>query len=240
MIPLRVMLPEGINKFREFLLKVKYEPSAPKPDLNHEPYSREFSKKIMVDEGKVFSSKLDLAEYLDGCFKDANIEREDVIGKRGLWTWLAYLWFDQLTNTRGNILKREGHYICTTPSNYQRYYIHLVAPLYIIYSLYGLPISNLFLYNPPWEINDFTERVAANQFLISHRNIVEAIYLLYFDENRGRPKRGATSRELKGNVRRFIKVFQQFELTYDVYSMTPEQIIKLLPDEFGPWKPEKT
>ena len=237
MIPVRVMFPEGENQFRQYLTQVRSDPSVTRPDLNNVQYSKEFSPQIMVDERRIFNLKLDLAKYLNSCFKDAGVKREDVVGNNGLWTWLAYLWFEQLTNARRNILKREEHYICTTPSNYQRYYIHLVAPLYIIYSQIPLPFSKLFLYNPPWEINDFTERVAANQFLISHQNIIEVIYRLYFDEQQGRPKSRATSRDVEGGVRRFIKVFQQFELTYDVYLMTPEEIIELLPQEFNSWKP---
>ncbi len=197
MIPIRVMLPEGENQFRTYILQVRSNPSTIRPDLNSDQFSSEFSPQIMIDETRTFRSKLELAEYLDNCFGAAGIRREDILRNNGSWTWLTYLWFEQLTNARRNILKREEHYICTTPSNYRRYYIHLVAPSYIIYSFHGLPISMLFLYNSPWEINDFTERVAANQFLISHRNIVEAIYRLYFDESQGKPKLRATSRVLR-------------------------------------------
>jgi len=236
MIAVRRMLQKGEDSFREFLNQVRENKSFPKPDLNNEPFSEEFSPRIIIDDMITFKSKQELAEYLNKVFEISGVKREDVIGDKGLWTWLAYTWFEQITNNRCNILKREEHYICTSPSNYRRYYIHLVAPCYIIYSLYGLPISKLFVYNPPWEINDFTERVAANQFIISHKNIMEAIYRLYFDERSGRPKRGASSDE-EGSVRRFIKVIQQFEFTYDIYSMSSDQIINLLPPEFNRWKP---
>lgn len=239
MIAMRIMLPEGEDKFREYIRQVRNNCPVTQPNLNSEPYSKEFSPLIQIEEGKTFATKLELAEYLFDCFQKAGITREKVLEKenKGLWIWLAYVWFDQLTNNRTHILKREEHYICTDPSNYRRYYIHLVAPPYNIYSLFnGSPISMLFLYNPVWEINDFTERVAANQFLISHKNVIEAIYNLYFNKEKNRPKIGATSIKVKGNVRRFIKVFQQLELTYDIYSMTPEEIISLLPEEFNEWK----
>ena len=229
------MLSDGENRFREFISQVRNNPNAEKPNLNIEPFSREFSPRIMIDNEIAFNSKLELAQYLDNIFKEAKISREDVIGNKGLWTWLAYIWFKQLTNNCNNILRRDEHYICTEPSNYRRYYIHLVAPPYILYSLYESRISMLFLYNPPWEINDFTERVAANQFLISHKNIVEVMYILYFDEKNQRPKRGSTSQKAPGNIRRFIKVLRQFELTYDIYSMAPQQIIEILPEEFKKW-----
>jgi hypothetical protein len=236
MIALRYMLKEGEESFREFLSKVRENHSIEKPDLNKEPFSKEFLPEIIINDGVTFKTKQELAEYLKKVFETSGVKREDVIGNKGLWTWLAYIWFEQITNNRKNILKRNEHYICTSPSNYRRYYIHLIAPPYIIYSLYGLPLSKLFVYNPPWEINDFTERVAANQFLISHKNIIEAIYRLYFDESRGRPKPGAVSGDVEGSIRRFIKVIQQFEFTYDIYSMSSDQIIDLLPQEFNRWK----
>ena len=237
MIEIRVMLPEGENKFKNYLQAIRVDPSTQRPNLNDEPFSNVFLPRVLIDETKSFVTKRDIAEYLNDIFTKSDIRREAVIGERGLWTWLSYIWFNQLTNNQKNILKRDEYYICTDPSNYKRYYLHLVAAPYIIYTLHGLPISMLFLYNPPWQSNDFTERVASNQFIISHRNIVKAIYLLYFDAVEGRPKRGATSAHPRGNIRRFIKVIRQFELTYDVYSMTAEQIIDLLPDEFDSWKP---
>lgn len=238
MIPLRIMLPEGENKFREYIQQTKVDPTTPRPDLNQDVYSREFSPRVEVDESATFASKLDLARYLDQRFRMIGLRREDILGKRRLWTWLAYLWFDQLTNNRRHILKREEYYICTEPSNYRRYYLHLVVSPYIIYSLHGIPISMPFLYNKVYESNDFTERVAPNQFIISHKNLVETIYRLYYDESKNRPKRGATGRNVRGGVRRFIRVIRQFELTYDIYSMTSQQIIDLLPPEFEPWKTE--
>ena len=239
MIAARYMLEKGEESFRKFLSEVRKNPSIKKPNLDKQPFSKEFSRKITIDPTHRFNTKQELAEYLTDTFKKSGVKREDVIREKDLWTWLAYIWFEQITNSRKNILTRDEHYICTSPSNYRRYYIHLIAPPYIIYSLHGLPLSKLFLYNPPWQINDLTERVAANQFLISHQNIIEAIYRLYFDESKGRPKESATSRDVEGNIRRFIKVIQQFEFTYDIYSMTSGQIIHLLPEEFKRWIPEE-
>ncbi|MFO7599969.1 MAG: hypothetical protein R6X27_09205 [Candidatus Desulfacyla sp.] len=39
-----------------------------------------------------------------------------------------------------------------------------------------------------------------------------------------------------GTLYRFIDVVQQLDLTYDLYSMTGEQILQLLPNEFDRWR----
>jgi len=39
-----------------------------------------------------------------------------------------------------------------------------------------------------------------------------------------------------GTLYRFIDVVQQLGLTYDLYSMTGDQILQLLPSEFDRWR----
>jgi hypothetical protein len=234
------MLPEGEQKFREYINNLKTNPFTPRPDLNNTTFSKEFSPVVSIDETKQFNSKMELAEYLQNCFAGAGLNREDVLPQNGLWTWLAYVWFDQLapiTNpatAQRDIKRDDAKYICS--SDYRDYYRHLVSGPYSIYSLHDGDNSNIFLYSRVNEHNDFIEQCASRQFIISHKNIVEAIHRLYFDFQRGQPKSGAQSRTKPGNMRRFVSVIQQFELTYDIYTMPADSILNLLPPEFDGWK----
>jgi len=231
-------MPEGESKFIEYITALRKVPSATCPDLNIEPYSKEFSPYIEVERDISFNSKMELAEYINGKFDKAGVRREEIIGKSGLWTWFAYLWFDSLTcfdSRAGNrSIREEAKYICS--SDYRDYYRHLVAGPYYIYSLHGSGLSKIFLYSPIHEHNDFIEQIASRQFLISHQNLIEALFRLYWDNKKVRPRSGAQSRNRAGTLRRFVKVIQQLELTYDVYSLSSEEIIRLLPDEFNEWK----
>ncbi|MGB9748150.1 MAG: hypothetical protein ACPLXM_14585 [Bacteroidales bacterium] len=181
---------------------------------------------------------MELAEYLQQRFEMAGLRREHVLGKNGLWTWLAYIWFDQLAPINSAMgtryIKEDAKYICS--SEYRDYYRHLVAGPYMIYSLHGRENSRIFLYSPVCEHNDFIEQFASRQFIISHQNIVEAISRLYLDSGNNQPKRGSQTRTRRGNIRRFVRIIQQFEPTYDIYTMSPDQILNLLPDEFNEWK----
>jgi hypothetical protein len=237
MIPLRIMLPEGEQKFRDYISQAENNPATPRPDLNTPPYSEEFPGRIEIDESRAFSSKMELAEYLDGIFTQAGLKREEVIEKNGLWTWLAYLWFDQFApvdnRTGHRKVNEKARYICS--SDYTDYHRHLVAGPYSIYSLHKNN-SRIFLYNPVDEVSDFMEQIASRQFLISHQNLIEAFSTLYSERASGVHKRGAQYHKRPGNIRRFVKIIQQFELTYDIYSMSPQQIVDLLPDEFEQWK----
>jgi hypothetical protein len=235
MISLRCLSNDGIDRFREYIQAVKENPYAPRPDLNIEPYSDEFQPRMEIHETKIFSTRLELAEYLKNSFEESGIERNVLIGKNDLWSWLAYLWFDQLCPVKNGIRKvREtAKYICS--SHYTDYYRHLVAAPYIIYELHGSN-SKLFLHNPLYEHNDFIEQFASKQYIISNKNLIEVAHRLYWDEVTKQPKTSAQSKKRSGNHIRLKKVFDQLELTYDIYSMTGDEIIDILPEEFNDWK----
>lgn len=204
--------------------------------MNIEPYSYEFHPQVMIDETRIFSTKMEMGEYLIQCFERAGVGRSSVIGNYGLWTWLAYLWFEQLSPVMNGArkLRETAKYICS--SHYTDYYRHFIAAPYYIYALNGEENSRLFLYNPVYEHNDFIEQLASRQNIISHRNLVDVAHRLYWDASSNCPRRGAQTRNRVGNHRRLVKIFAQLELTYDIYSMEAEEILNLLPEEFNSWK----
>lgn len=235
MIGLRVLSKEGIDRFREHIQTVKENPHALLPDLNIEPYSHEFQPHTEIDETKLFTTRIAMAKYLKNSFEEAGIGRNAVIGRSDLWSWLAYLWFDQLCPVVNGSrkLNETARYICS--SDYTDYYRHYVAASYDIYSIHGEPKSRLFLYGPLYLHSDFIEQLASRQNIISNSALVEVAYRFYWDASSERPKRGAQSRKKRGNHRRLLKVIDQLELTYDIFTMTSDEIINLLPDEFDDW-----
>lgn len=237
MIRIRIMLSDGENEFRKYINDLRRGLPSVYPDLNDSIYSKDFDFDIYIEEGKKFKSKLELAQYLVGLFASKNLRREDVIGNNGLWTWLAYIWFDQLStrvDTGKRIIREDERYVCS--SDYRNYYRHLIAGPYNIFSLHGRDNSLLFLYSPVNEHNDFIEQVASRQFMISYNNLIETLSRLYLDREKMRPKKGAQSRKKGGSLRRFINFIQQLQLTYDIYSMSSEKIIEHLPEEYDEWK----
>jgi hypothetical protein len=236
MIGIRILSKEGINRFREYIQTLKENPHASRPALNIEPYSHEFQPNIEIDETKLFATRIEMAKYLKSSFEEAGIGRNVVIGRSDLWSWLAYLWFDQLSPfvNGSRKLNEIARYICS--SDYTDYYRHYVAASYDIYSIHGEPKSRLFLYGPPYLHSDFIEQFASRQNIISNSDLVEVAYRLYWDTGSDHPKRGAQSRSKPGYHRRLLKLIDQLELTYDIYSMTSDEILNLLPKEFNDWK----
>lgn len=236
MIRARVFSEQGIEKFREYIQNLKTNQQVARPNLNCEPYSLEFQLPVEIDETKIFNSRMEIGRYLKECFEKSGVSRADVIGNRGMWTWLAYLWFDQLCpvmSGRRNV-RETARYICS--SDYTDYYRHYVAASYDIYSLHGEQNSRLFLYNEVYQHNDFIEQIASKQEIISSRPLIDVLHRLYWDAGSNRPKRGAQSKNKPGNIRRYKKIAGQLELTYDIYNMRADEILRLLPPEFNEWK----
>jgi hypothetical protein len=237
MARLKVFTDEGINEFRGFLIELKNNPELNRPDLSDIKYSENFEPEITLDENKIFSSRMQLAEYLTQIFSDAGVKSQNVISNDKLWTWLAYLWFDQVCPIEGEERKvREiVKYICST--DYKKYYRHFIASTYRIFSTLGKDNSLLFLNRPVNDHGDFIEQLASRQEIISNPNLIGVAHELYWDSNDNKPKRGGSDRKKPGNLRRLIQLFGQIELTYDIFSMKPDEIVKTLPKEFNNWKP---
>ena len=73
-------------------------------------------------------------------------------------------------------------------------------------------------------------------YIAANGGLIEAAAELYWDAQAKAPKRGAAPNERKpGTLRRFIDVAEHFDVTYDTFSMTGDQVVSLLPAEFNSW-----
>lgn len=234
MARLKVFTDEGINEFRNFLVELKNNPELNKPDLSDNKYSDNFQPEITVEENKIFASRMELAEYLTHIFRDAGVKSQDVITNDKLWTWLTYLWFDKICpkDGSGRKVREIVKYICST--DYKKYYRHFIASTFRIYSTLGKENSLLFLHSHITIHNEYIEQLASRQEIISNPNIIKAAHILYWDDGSKKPKRGASGKK-QGAPRRLPKVFGQIELTYDIFSMKSDEIVKTLPKEFKVW-----
>jgi hypothetical protein len=220
----RTLSVEGIKRFREFLNQLRAGGNSPPPMdlLDGGQHSEPLSANIEIDN-RNFVSRLEAAEYLTTKFGGIR----DVHYGTGLWTWLTLFYFDQVCppNEIGNRkVNEEARYIPGLGS--WRYYRHLLAGPFRIYQLYGQQ-SKLFLKGPLAELPDFTEQLSSRLELITNRAIVEAATHLYFDSQNERPKRGAASTKRNpGTLRRFVDLMRQLDLTYDLYSLDHNELLK--------------
>jgi hypothetical protein len=236
---IRKLTDNGIERLRDYLAELRQGSKSPPPAslLENSEFSTPFKGDPEV-EPRIFNSRLELAQYLDqtldGIFND-NLQN-DV----HLWSWLSLYFFDQVCPVEENGLRKPGrdcrHIL---EPGYPNGHRHLLAGAYLVYSVYGLGenLSRLLLWTPLHLESQFHNELAGRQTLITNRGLLDAAYKMYFKESEGNPKRGALmKKKTPGTLHRFIDVIQQLDMTYDLYSMSGEQILALLPPEFDKWK----
>jgi hypothetical protein len=238
---LKKLNEKGTERFTEYLRDVRSGATTPPPValLDDPDCSAPVPGGAMV-EPRTFTTRRDAAEYLVTAL--ANVPQTELDHNPGVWNWLSLLYFDQIcppqANGRRKVLK-SYHYVLppvSDPEHFRHYYRHLLAGAFRIHRQH--PTSGkVFLAGALHKFDDFNEQVASRQEMISNPAIVAALDLLYFDISTARPKRGAGANKRRpGTLRRFVDLFYQLDLTYDLYSLTTDQLLDLLPGEFERWR----
>jgi len=236
---IRKLNDKGIERFRDYLAELRQGEKSPPPlNLLEDPdYSIPYKGDAEVEQ-QTFSTRLDLARYLDQVLDPlfSGSLQDDV----HLWSWLSLHFFDQVCPVEGNGLRKPGRdYRHILEPGYPYGYNHLLAGAYLVYAVYdlGKNLSRLLLWTPPNLESDFHHKLASRQTFITNKGLLEAVDKLYFNAVEGKPKRGALiKKNAPGTLLRFIDVIQQLDLTYDLYSMRGSEILALLPPEFDKWK----
>ena len=235
----RALNGAGIERFRAYLDLLRAGvPGDPPLDLLTDPAcTEELSAEVQVEPAR-FATRWRAGEYLWN--RLAPLAPEEVEGNRGLWAWLALCYFDQLALRRADGTRRPGRDYRHVPDFGFRYrYRHLLFGPFAVYRRHrGRAI--LLLSGPLHVEPGVYQEITSRQDLIASRGVIEALNALYLDRSRGLPKRGAQgAAEHPGTLRRFVRVLQQLDLTYDIYGMQGKAIVELLPPEFDAWRSER-
>ncbi len=232
----RILNKSGIDAFGEYLERLKQDDKATPPvNLLDDPQaSEDFGIEADVTH-RPFANRLEAGRYLHSVF-DA-CDRDGLDSSKGLWSWLALYYFDEVCPANGHGVRKPGKPHYYVPGEHAwHYYRHKLAGPYRIYNLHGEE-AQILLCGAVDSPGDFNEQLASRQEFVTNSGIIQAAATLYYDEERDKPKSGATpNRRKAGTLRRFVDVIQQLDLTYDLYSMTGEEIVGLLPSEFNSYR----
>jgi len=236
---LRRLNEQGIFQFSRFLDSVAgNDPWRYPEELLTDPKMTEKTVPAVEIERRILGNRFVAAQYLFNLFKKAgmgNVERD-----RGLWAWLSLFYFNELCPEDRDGRRRPGEIARWVPDPLSwRYYRHLLAGPYRIYAAHQDKPERamLVLQGPLHKPGDIVEQFAARQEVITNRGIMEAASILYYDRDGGGPKRGAASKDGKGTVRRFMDILNQFDVTWDLYSLEAPDVLRMLPEEFSRFFP---
>lgn len=229
----------GIERLRGYLARLRDGAAAPPPpELLDDPgYSSELPVEIVI-EPRAFPDRLQVGRYLAQRLAPLGAEVTD--RDAGLWAWLALCFFDQVCPPDRDGTRSPGQdYRHIADFGYRYRHRHLLLGPYLVYRRHGVR-SILLLSGPVHAESGLYHEIASRQDLIANKGVLEALLMLYFDPKRGRPKPGARgSHHQPGTVVRFVRVLQQLDVTYDIYGLSGQQLLELLPEEFDAWRPQQ-
>jgi hypothetical protein len=228
MTALRRLNAKGIAAFRQYLASIRAgsEFQSSPALLYVDDFSVPIKPRVDVEQ-REFKNKMEAAKYLNDVLENVTLDTP-------LWSWLALFYFDQLAPVRedGKRRPREDYHYIPTDQRTER---HLLAGPYKLYRLHG-EHARVLLHPPVHQHGRFIFDLDYRRDLLTNRGLIQVVDDLYWNPKTKRPRRGATSDDRPGSLRRLIAVVQQFELNYDLFGMSAAEIRALLPAEFDVWE----
>ena len=185
-----------------------------------------------IAEPRLFNTRFEWAKYaltLTGSAADAQVQAD-----AGLWAWLTLVYFNQVCPPKAGIRKlgQRARYVATG-TDYRTYYRHLLAGPWQILSAHRDHPERVraVLGGTMQTPGDLYEQMASRMELATSATVLSLSNSLYLDENTGKRKRGFGSSG-KGSPRRLAEVLMQLDLTFDIYAMPMDKLMRLLPREF--------
>lgn len=232
---LRRLTIEGIAKFDAYFGDLRVMPRAEPPQLLLVDSAASSAIDVDVDVEHIrFASRFEFAEYLHEKLVGANLSHAEL--DSGLWAWLTLFYFDQLCppNKEGGRKAGERARYIPDVGNFRKFYRHLLLGPFMIYRAHAGDISRArgLLASVLSTPGDVVEQLVARQELITNKAVVGVATSLYVDKVTGKLKKGSGGKG-PGSPRRLVDIVDQFDVTYDLYAMTPEMLLNLLPAEFN-------
>ena len=204
-------------------------------------HEREYSE-VLPGRTKVrqldFESRFDLAVYVDEILEQAGLVGSPGSIPTELWAWLGLCWFEQICGKQedGTYSYKAGERARWIPAldNFRKKYRHLVAGPWLIYNANRdkPERARCILSQRPGRPGELAEQIVNRTEILTNSIALETATRLYVDPSSGELRKGAAGKD-GGSVRRYTTVLSQYDLTHDLRSLSVDQLVELLPDEFS-------
>lgn len=233
----REFTARGIDRARQFLAEVRANPTgrkSPPPELiESSEFTRLFHGQLTVRvRWHAFGSRREIGEYLAPRLSPF---RTSVADRTSFWSWLGMFHFEDTARIEDGAVKLsplDETFVIDRrdKQNLRGMHRHCLRSAWQLYEVHGED-AGFLLDQPPWARGGIANEIFQSQRVFSSAGIVPLILSLYTDGDRS--KRGFHGRP--GGLPHLLRVLDQLERTHDVYGMTPDALVRILPKEFEPW-----
>lgn len=243
-LPVHELTDEGIRAAKDYLDSLREGKRFPFPEtlLTDPQYATPIKPQIEVEQSS-FETRFDAGLYLVRSL--AQIDPARVIGNAHLWSWIGMFYFEDVVNKDSAGNPQIGRnpdiaYVIDPQGTGRGAYAHRLMLAYETY-LWHKESAWLMLGEPVDSLSTFTARLSGKPEAFRSEGVIELAHRLYADRLTRKLKQGTYGRNRAtappGSLPRFLDVLDQLYMTYDVYGMTADQILPLLPPEFDRFKP---
>lgn len=228
--PLRRLNEDGMALFSNCIVAIRSGSSSEVPFgiLEDSKFSDDIEGAPTITKSD-FATRFEMGEYLIDVLSD--FDWHEIAHDAGLWSWLALYFFDQLCPADATGKRKPSmEYQYVLSRDYRHHSRHALRTTCEYIRQYGASVHFMFS-KSPCERGEIIEQLSARQEIAACPGVVEVASALYDDAERGTFKKGAAGRG-RGSIVRLIRVMQQYQLTYDLYSVTGAQLFEMLPAEF--------
>lgn len=236
----------GIRAAKAYLAALRRDADAKPPAglLTDSRYSRPVAPAVSVEQ-RTFANRREAGEYLKG--RLAPLDSRLVEDNARLWSWLGMFYFEQVVGRyadgRMRIAAADVAYVIDPQSDrrgdIQSHRNRLLAA-WDIYTRHGDTRAQGLLSHPLSGMEQLADRLLGAVEAYRAPGIMDLANRLYTDPATGTQKSGIAgggqNQRPPGGIVRLLDVLNQLYMTYDVYGMTAEQLLPLLPPEFERWQ----
>jgi len=230
---LRQFNADGIEAFRAFLAECRDKPNTRVPTELLEDYrlTQLVVPPVEIEKRRLVK-KADAATYLAKVLEQ--IPETHVANNVGLWAWLTLFFFDDVCPTaNGTRAVKNDYCYIYEPRNSRHFYRHL---LFVPWRILRIAPKHhrLFLTSPVATLDTVTTEVMKRLYLTRIPCIFEVLDRLYWHDTLGKPRKGIVGQQVRpGDLSHRLPLrIRQLEKTYDLMSLSADQLLELLGDEF--------
>lgn len=228
----------GLERFATYLSE-KYQTSQPPRDLLEDPRYTEAGPVDVELELQAFDSKFDLGVAI--CAAVTRPQVPKLLRDDAVWAWVSLFYSDSTMpkkDDRWFLGDRSRHMLGVNKAawkEYDHYHRHLVRGA--VQSVFQFNDYARVLLGGPAQHTKVEEQLLSRKVGASFaysQPLIEVVHKLYWDGPKGKLRKGAASTGA-GSVVRLVEVLRQIDVTYDLPSLTADQLYALLPmPEFRP------
>ena len=240
-LAVRSFTPEGIGHVMDLLRQMRIEGTVLQEDVEELvkdiEYTTVVDENLKINPDKVFATKLELCEYFTKVFTPDFLatHRRD----KGLWTWLAMVYFKQFVKTKNNIAKifADARWVFE-PINYRFARRHFIAgTVYLFQSIGGNgdDVNDMFFSGKVNELSRFVDVLTYLPECVRNPSFLLVAVKLYYDPFlKAKVKRGAFNKGNAWSLWQYLRVYQQLSETHDFSDKEDmDKLMSILPKQFN-------